>query len=184
MVVSGFQQLENLGRHQVWWNSVKLQAWQQRLVSPCPSRKCSPQTLHVHLPPRSCLLQAWHAWMCTAARHLDVQLSICQIWGLEPRMLNKHSWTVNIWLHVHMITSKQICSKYLFFLLHCTLHWKSNSFSSDDMNIKYACVFYFSGTPLTAFFFLFTQCLSSTLCPLWSSESCTSHRNIHLNCII
>lgn len=55
-----------------------------------------------------------------------------------------------------MITSKQICSKYLFFLLYCTLHWKSNSFSSDDMNIKYPCVFYLSDIKLTAGFFTST----------------------------
>lgn len=60
-----------------------------------------------------------------------------EVWSLA--CWNKHSWTVNTWLHVHMITSKQICSKYLFFLLNCTLHWKSNSFSSDDMNVKYTC---------------------------------------------
>lgn len=123
--------------------------------SPCPSWKWSTQTLHNHLPWRSCLLQAWHAWMYTASRKPDCQYVRYEVWSLA--CWNKHSQIVNIWLHIHMITSKQICSKYLFFLLHCTLHCKSNSFSSDDINIKYAWVFYFSDIPLTARFFTCTM---------------------------
>lgn len=135
---------------------MKPQAWQQCLASPCPSSKCSPQTLHVHLPCRSCLLHAQHAWAYIAAM-LTYNCQYVRYEVGSHAHWNKHSWTVNIWLHLHMITSKQMHSKYLFFLLGCTLHWKSKSFSSN-VNVMFymfiwMCVLFLRHTINCDFFF-------------------------------
>lgn len=182
-MVTRFQQLENWGRHQMWWNSVKPQAWRQCLLFllvPAGSGALRPSTIISHAD----LVCSKHGMLeCTQLPgNLTYQCQYVryEIWSLA--CWNKHSQIVNIWLHIHIITSKQICSKYLFFLLHFTLHWKSSSFSSDDMNIKYACVVYFSDIPLTAGFFTCTV-LDSILWPLWNSEIFKSNGNIHLNWI-
>lgn len=144
-MVTRFQQLENWGRHQVWWNSVKPQAWRQCLVFilvPAGSGALRPSTniSHAdHVCSKHGMLECIQlpgnlTYHCQYVRY--------EVWSLP--FWNKHSQIMNTWLHIHMITYKQIRSKYLFFLLHCTLHWKSNSFSSDGINIKYAYVFYFS----------------------------------------
>lgn len=125
MIVTGFLQLEDWGRHQVWWNFVKPQAWQQCLISPCPGVKCSPHTLCS--PPM-------HIFSATYTAHEHIQLPGIMTYNWQcvkhevwsPARWNKCSWTVNTWLHVHMITSKQTCSKYLFFFLHSVLHRTSN----------------------------------------------------------
>lgn len=158
MMVTRFQQLENWGRHQMWWNSVKLQAWWQCLIlilAPAGSGALRPSTIISHAD----LVCSKHGML--ECIQLPGNLTYhCQYVGDEVWSLacwNKHSQIVNIWLHIHMITSKQTCSKYLFFLSYCTLRWKSNSFSSDDMNIKYPRVFYFSDIKLTAGFFTSTM---------------------------